>query len=70
MGKLMYVDTRPIFFPKGALKSYPNGLALSGKEKIEINATDNEETSLLKYKNGKNACFEKIRKQAIKEESE
>ena len=67
MAKLRYVDTRPMYYPKGALEFYPGGLILPGKEN-EIQVTDDEKRMLMKRKNGKLVCFEEIRERKQREE--
>ena len=69
MAKLRYVDTRPMYFPKGALKFYPGGVVLPDKSN-EIKVTDDEKRMLMKRKNGKLDCFEEIRERAPKQQVE
>ena len=67
MAKLRYVDTRPMYFPRDALKFYPGGVVLPDKVN-EIKVTDDEKRMLLKRKNGKLDCFEEIRERKQAEE--
>lgn len=67
MAKLRYIDMRPMYFPKGALKFYPGGVVLPDKVN-EIKVTDDEKRMLLKRKNGKLDCFEEIRERKQAEE--
>jgi len=69
MHKLKYVDVRPLYFPKGALKFYPGGRVLPDKEN-EIKVTDDEKRMLLKRKNGKLNCFEEVRETRSRQKSE
>ena len=69
MAKLRYVDARPMYFPKGALKFYPGGLVLPDKVN-EIIVTDDEKRMLMKRKNGTLSCFEEMRERAPKQQAE
>lgn len=53
--KLKNLDMRPRYM--GNLSRYPNGIELPSKDNI-IKVTEGEAKSLMRLKNGNNACYE------------
>jgi len=66
MVELRYVDHRKIFFP--ILDNYPNGLKLPNESNI-VKVSDREKKSMLLKRNGKNPCFEEVKKERRKKEN-
>jgi hypothetical protein len=62
--KIKYIDKRPLTIPY--LKYHRGGVTLPSGDNI-LKVSDTEFRNLMKIRNGKNKCFEEIKKVEVKE---